>query len=55
MIGDSNDESNYSNKLLLTDTQVLKLCDAFANDSSTNIKLSKNPAIYDGTVKRISW
>ena len=28
-------------KLLLADTQVLKLCKAFANDSSTNIKLSK--------------
>ena len=28
-------------KLLLTNTQVLKLCKTFANNSSANIKLSK--------------
>ena len=30
-------------KLLLTNTQVSRLCKAFANNSSTNIKLLKNP------------
>ena len=39
--GDSNDETNFPHKLLLTDTQVLRLHKAFANNSSTNKKLSK--------------
>ena len=39
--GDSNDENNFSHKLLLTNTQVWKFCKAFANNSSANIKLSK--------------
>ena len=39
--GDSNDENNFLNKLLLTNTQVSRLCKAFANGSSANIKLSK--------------
>ena len=39
--GDSNDENNFSHKLLLTNTQVSKLRKAFANGSSANIKLSK--------------
>ena len=38
---DSNDENNFSHKLLLTNTQVSKLRKAFENDSSANIKLSK--------------
>ena len=37
--GDSNDENNFPHKLLLT--QVSKLCKAFANGSSANMKLSK--------------
>ena len=41
MIGDFNDESNLPHKLLLTDTQVSKLCKAFASNSSVNINLSK--------------
>ena len=41
MIGDSNDETNFPHKLSLTDTQVLRLCKDFANNSSANIKLSK--------------
>ena len=41
MIGDSNDEINFSHKLLLIDTQVSKICKAFANGLSANIKLSK--------------
>ena len=39
--GDSNDENNFLHKLLLTNTQVPKLHKDFANNSSTNIKLSK--------------
>ena len=39
--GDSNDENNFPNKLLLTNMQVSKLRKAFANGSSANIKLSK--------------
>ena len=35
------DESNFSHKLLLTNRQVENLCKAFANKSSTDIKLSK--------------
>ena len=38
---DSNDERNFPHKLLLTNTQVSKLCKSFANNSSANIKLSK--------------
>ena len=41
VIGDSNDESNFPHKLLLTNTKVSKLRKAFANGSSDNIKLSK--------------
>ena len=36
MIGDSNNETNF-----LHFTQVSKICKAFANSSSANIKLSK--------------
>ena len=39
MIGDN--ETNFPHKLLLTNRQVLNLCKAFANHSSTDIKLSK--------------
>ena len=41
MIGNANDETNFPHKLLLTNTQVANLRKAFANKSSTNIKLSK--------------
>ena len=39
MIGDN--ETNFPQKLLLTNRQVSNLCKAFANNSSTDIKLSK--------------
>ena len=39
LVGDTNDKNNFPHKLLLTTTQVLRLCKAFANNSSTNIKL----------------
>ena len=40
-VGDSNDENNFPHKLLLTNTQVSKLCKVFTNNSLANIKLSK--------------
>ena len=41
MIGDSNDKTNFSHELLLTNRQVSSICKAFANDSSIDIKSSK--------------
>ena len=41
MIGNSDDETNFPYKLLLTNRQVTSLRKAFANHTSTNIKLSK--------------
>ena len=41
VVSDSNDEDNFSYKLLLTNAQVSKLRKAFANGSSANLKLSK--------------
>ena len=41
MIGGSNDETNFSHKLLLTDRQVSMLRKVFVNDSSGNINLLK--------------
>ena len=34
VVGDYNDENNFPHKLLLTDTQVSRLCKAFENNSS---------------------
>ena len=39
--GNSNDDSNFCHKLLLTTTQVSKIRKVFPNGSSANIKLSK--------------
>ena len=41
VVGDSNDENYFLHNLFLTNTQVLRLCKAFANNSSANVKLSK--------------
>ena len=41
MVGESNDQTNFPHKLLLTNTQVSRIRKAFVNVSSTNIKLSK--------------
>ena len=41
VVGDSNDETNFPHRLLLTNTQALRLCKAFVNNFSDNIKLSK--------------
>ena len=36
---ESNDETNFPHKLLLTNTQVSKICQSLANGLSVNIKL----------------
>ena len=42
MVGNSDEETNFPHKLLLTNNrQVANLCKAFANYLSTDIKLSK--------------
>ena len=41
MIGDSNDETNFSHELLLTGRQVSTIRKAISNNSSANIKFSK--------------
>ena len=40
-LGDSKDETNFTLRSLLTDTQLSRLNKAFANNSSAHIKLSK--------------
>ena len=41
MIGNSENETNFPHKLLLTNWGVVNLCKAFAKYLSTDIKLSK--------------
>ena len=41
MVGDSNGETNFPYRLLLTNTRVSRLRKTFANNSSANVKLSK--------------
>ena len=41
MIGNLDDEANFPHKLLLTNRQVANLLKAFANHTSSGIKLSK--------------
>ena len=41
MVGDSNDETNFPHKLLLTNKQISRTRKAFANSSLANIKFSK--------------
>ena len=41
MVGNSNHETNFPHKLLLTNTKVSKICKAFANGSLANITFSK--------------
>ena len=41
LIGNSDDEANFPHKLLLTNRQAANLRKAFANHTSTDIKLSK--------------
>lgn len=53
MVGDYNDETNFQYKLLLIIKGIWKLCKAFANVSSANIKLSKISIIKDGRDERV--
>ena len=41
MTGNSDDETNFPHKLLLTNRQVANIRKAFPNNSSANIRLSK--------------
>ena len=41
VVGDSNDENNFPHKLLLINAQFLRFREAFPNNSSADIKLSK--------------
>ena len=41
VVSDSNDENNFLHRLLLTNAQVSKLREVFANGSPANIKISK--------------
>ena len=41
MIGDLDDETNFPQRLLLTNEEVANLRKTFANNSSADIKLSK--------------
>ena len=45
MIINSNEETNFAHKLLLTDTQVSNIQKAFGNGSSSNPKFSKTQQI----------
>ena len=56
MIGNSDDETNFLHKLLLTNRQVANLREAFANHTSTDIKLSKAqlPKMQEGGFFRFS-
>ena len=42
MVGNSNDNTNFPHKLLLTDRQVANIRKAFPNNLSTDVKFSKN-------------
>ena len=41
MVGNSNDNTNFPHKLLLTDRQVVNIRKGFANNLSTDVKFSK--------------
>ena len=41
VVGDSNDENEFPQKILLTNTHDLRLRKTIANNFSANIKLSK--------------
>ena len=40
-VGDSVDENDFPQKLLLTNRQISKLCNVFSNNVLANMKLSK--------------
>ena len=41
MVGNSDDESSFPHKLMLTNRKIANLCRAFAKHASTDIKLLK--------------
>ena len=45
VVGDSNNETKFPHKLLLTDIQVWKLRKAISNGSSADLKLSKTQIV----------
>ena len=53
MMGNSDDETNFSHELLLTNGQVANLRKAFANNLSVNIKLSKTQLQSEGFLDRL--
>ena len=56
MVGNSNDNTNFPHELFLTNKQVANIRKAFANHSSTDIKLSKtqlSKMIQSGTKPKI--
>ena len=59
MIVNSDDETNFPHKLLLTNRQIANLRKAFADYLSTDIKLSKTQLFkmiqLGGFLGRISW
>ena len=45
-VGDSNNETDFSHKLLLTDKQVSRICKVLAKGSSANMKFSKTSWVF---------
>ena len=54
VMDNSDDETNFLNKLLLNNRQVANIRKYFTNNSSVNIKLSKASTIRSA-IGRISW
>ena len=52
LFSNSNDETNFAHKLLITNTQVSRLRKAFANNLPANIKLSKTQLSKIGESRR---
>ena len=55
MIGISDDESNFPEKLLLTNRQIANLRIAFAKHTSTDVKLSKLNYLKQYNQEDFSW
>ena len=43
MVGGSEDGNNFPHKLLLTNTQISRICKAFVNGLSVNLKVLPEP------------
>ena len=53
MVGNSNNNTNFPHKLLLTDRQVANIRKAFTNNLSTDVKFIKNSIIKNNAIRRI--